>query len=110
MGDKEDTDDDYSTVIKVDRISRAGAEKIVEGARRAARKLKGGARGTFVVAPTKNLRGADGQRQIEDGARKLLPAPRPSSDPQCKGKKNNGDRCSHRALEGNYGFCLKHRP
>ena len=110
MGVSEDDDDkNYSTVIKVDRVTRAGAEKIVEGARRAARKHAGGARATFIVAPTKALRGADGQREIEEGSQKLLPAPRVNDDRQCKATTNDGYRCSHRALQGNYGFCAKHR-
>jgi len=109
MEDDYDDDNNYSTVIKVDRVSRAGAEKIVEGAKRAARKHAVGARGTFIVTPTKKLRGADGQREIEAGSQRLLPAPRSSGDRQCKEITNDGKRCSHRALEGNYGKCGKHR-
>lgn len=110
MGSRRDDDDkDYSTVIKVDRVTREGAEKIVEGAKQAAREHAAGARGTFIVTPTRKLRGADGQREIEAGSQRLLPAPSSNGTPQCKAVTNDGRRCSHRALEGNYGRCGKHR-
>jgi hypothetical protein len=107
MGD--DDEKTYSTIIKIDRITRDSAAKIVEGARRAAHKYAPGARGTFVTTPTKKLRGADGQREIEQGNRKLLTSHKNKDERMCKATTNSGRPCSHRALDGNYGFCGKHR-
>ena len=109
MSDRHNRDKNYSTVIKVDLVSQEGAERIVEGAKRAAREHTPGARGTFIVTPTAKLRGSDGQREIAEGSRNLLEATQPTGDPQCKGKTSDGQRCTHRARAGNYGFCKKHR-
>ena len=109
MGDKRTRDKDYSTVIKVDRVTRESAERIVEGAKRAAREHAPEARGTFIVTPTAKLRSADGQRAIEEGSRNLLDVAPSNSDLRCKGKTSDGQRCTHKASAGNYGFCKKHR-
>ena len=108
MGNSKDDSRKYSTVIKVDGVTLAGAEMIVEGAKKAARTQED-ARGTFIVTPTEELRTSGGQHVIEKDSKKLIPLQESSISPRCKAIKYNDERCSHPALPGNYGFCGRHR-
>jgi hypothetical protein len=97
----------FSAIIKLDNSSKRGAERVVSDAIRSARKNAPGARGTFMIGETSKLAGA--------GSMKALPYSKASlsrsrgQDWRCRATMSNGKRCEATAIEGNYGFCGRHR-
>ena len=95
---------DFSAIIKIDGTTKAGAQKVVAGAITAAQKHAPGGRGSFIIAPTKSLAGGPELKSLPSGGARDRDKPK-----RCKEIKVDGKRCTFPALEGNYGFCGRHR-
>jgi len=106
--DSDTGDADQSLVIKIDRTTKVAAERVLLDTIKSARRNAQGARGSFIIAPTRTLK--------EGVTRTPLPAARDretpsanSSSAQCRAYKRDGERCTALAIAGNYGFCGRHR-
>jgi hypothetical protein len=103
---------DHSVIIKIDGTSKQGGQRVLADTIESARRNTPGARGSFIIAPTRTLRERQDLRQLpahDEQPSKRRNGATPPSDERCKATNNDGTRCRGRRTPGNYGYCNLHR-
>jgi hypothetical protein len=101
---------DHTLIVKIDQTTKESAQQVLQDTLDSARRNAPGARGSVIIAPTTTLKDGFTPKQLPSSPRGDAPRrARTAGVPFCKATKRDGSRCTALALEGNYGFCGRHR-